>query len=139
MTHRRQEIREHVETLLKDGLHAVDGNVFRSRAYPMKADRLPGVCVYTLSETSEQWNQSRALDRVMDLAIDIYVAHTDNPDDDLDDLAEAVEALIDEDHTFGKLALNSWLAETTIGFDGEGAQAHGLARLRYAVRYRTSN
>jgi hypothetical protein len=143
--HPRKAIRHYVVDLLKTGVPPVQDRVFRSRAYPLRSQDLPGICVYTAtnpSEASEEFSQDGLLLRDLPLAIDLYVRSGDEhpdagPDDDLDDLAEAVEAAMKADRTLGGRALNSYLAETTIGFSGEGEQANGLARLRYAVQYRT--
>lgn len=137
MAHPRALIRTHVVTLMTN-LPAVQDRVYASRVYPMQQRNLPGICVFSLTETSELANEDRDLERRLDLAVDIYAARADGaPDDALDDLAATVEDLMEMDPTFGRLALTSWLAETTIGFDGEGDQANGLARLRYTVLYRT--
>lgn len=140
MTHQRKRIRDYVVDLLKDGVDELLGErCYGSRVYPVSAKVLPAICVYTLTEVSERDTHNRALMRQLDLAVDIYDRNADGaPDDDLDALAETVEALMEQDPEMGRRCLTSWLAETTLGFDGEGERANGIARLRYTVQYRTT-
>lgn len=135
MTHLRQQIREHVVALLDTtAVPAV-----ASRVYPIQRHQLPIICIYTLTEASEQDTLDPSLIRDLQLAIDIYARNNEGaPDDILDGLAEQVETLMKADIRLNRLAVNSFLAETAIGFAGEGEQANGLARLRYTVRYRTT-
>lgn len=135
MTHPRAEIRDHVVALLS----TTDLPVVPSRVYPIQRTELPAICVYTLNEISEQESLTPPrMMRDLQLAIDLYATGADGaPDDALDALAETIEALMAADIRLGGRAFNSFLAETSIGFDGAGEQARGLARLRYTVRYRT--
>lgn len=138
MTHPRQSIRYYVADLLSLKIGVVDGHVFRSRTNPLQREELPAICVHTNDEFSEQIHvNNRRLDRNLDVFVDIYARNVDNPDDEIDAIAESVESIMNEDFLMGGLAINSWLAATTAIFDGQGEKVNGASRLRYAVNYQT--
>jgi hypothetical protein len=141
MTHPRKAIRLAVIEQLKIGVPSVSDRVFKSRAYPMGRQELPAICVYTLTEPNEELTLRGRLERRLALAVDIYARATEAPDDELDDIAEEVEAAMNADRSLGKTCLWHFLAETVIGFAGPaggGEQANGIARLRYTIRYTTA-
>lgn len=137
MTHPRQLIRDHVVTLLTGAVAGIGDKVFKTRVYSMQREEAPGICVYTLRETSEDGALDGMLDREIALAIDIYARNRQAPDDELDGYCEAVEALMNGDPTLGRGAASHTLVETVFGYDGEGEKANAAARLRYRVRYQT--
>jgi hypothetical protein len=57
--HVRQQIRERVATTLT-GLTTTGSKVYQSRVYPLAANNLPGLLVFTNSETSEPDQMGRA-------------------------------------------------------------------------------
>lgn len=138
MTHPRKLIRHYFVDQLKVEIGTVNGRVFASRAYPLQREELPGICVYSTPETSEQRNLKGALDRDVKVFVEIHYRDVDNPDDYLDDLAEEIEAVFDGDINLGGLSANCWLEETEIDYQTGGEQVNGVARLRYNVRYFTS-
>ena len=52
MSHVRQQIRERVATTLT-GLTTTGSRVYQSRVYPLGPNNLPGLLVFTSSESSE--------------------------------------------------------------------------------------
>jgi len=52
LAHLRKQIRDNVVTVLT-GLSTTGSRVYASRVYPMAAANLPGLCVYTKSESVE--------------------------------------------------------------------------------------
>lgn len=135
--HPRKVIRQHVVDLLTGAIAAVGTRVFKTRTYAVQTAEVPAICVYTLRETSEDLDLDGTLDRSVNLAIEIYARDREAPDDELDDLCQAVEDLMGADQTLGGTALDNRLAETLFGYDSEGRAVAGMARLRYAVRYQT--
>jgi hypothetical protein len=135
--HPRKAIRHAAVDLLIAGISAVGGRVFRSRVYPMGRADLPGICVYTIREPNEEMTIAGRLQRDLEMAVDIYVRNSNTPDDELDDIAETVEAVMAGNRKLTGTAQWNSLIDTTIGFSGEGEKANGLARLRYRVRYFT--
>jgi hypothetical protein len=128
MTHARQSIRQAVAA-------AVGGVATRTR--PTQDAELPAVIVYALKESSELAAVRRSLERTLSVIVEIRAASTGAIDDALDALCEAAEAAMDADPTFGRLAVTSFLAATTIGLDGEGDDRQAVATLEYQVIYRT--
>lgn len=138
MTHPRKAIRQRVIALLTDAIPAVGARVFKTRVHPLHTGEVPAICVYTLRETSQDGDLEGTLDREAGLAIDLYARDREAPDDELDDLCAAVEALMKADKTLGRKALDNRLTETVFGYDREGQAVAGHGRLTYLVRYRTS-
>jgi hypothetical protein len=70
MAHVRKQIRDAVITSVT-GLTTTGSNVFRSRIYPLEQTKLPGLCVFTRSETVEfdTLTISRSVSRVLDVII----------------------------------------------------------------------
>ncbi|WP_342640935.1 hypothetical protein [Rhodoligotrophos ferricapiens] len=136
MTHRRQAIRTAVADLLRAAM-PLGCIVARTRTRSTQANELPAVLVYTLRETSEPATIGPKLDRSASLLIEIRVADSNDLDDRIDDLCEKVEVAMAVDPTFGRLAINSYLAATNIGLDGESESRQGIAVLDYSVNYRT--
>ncbi|MFV3077967.1 hypothetical protein [Niveispirillum fermenti] len=135
--HIRRRLRDHVVSLLAAGVSPAllpPGRVLKSRVRELGEDELPAILVYALRETAARQSYD-ALDRVLELAIDIRVAANDGLDDMLDGLAAAVEVLMDMDPSLGGLAQDSMLAETEIGLaGGQGVVTNGAALLKYRVR-----
>lgn len=138
MSHVRQQIREYVEGQAT-GLTTTGSNVFASRVYPMSASKLPGLLIYTVSETTDEqtFSKARHQTRVLTLNIEGYVRARTNYDDKLDTIAEEVEAALLDDPTFGGLTVNVELTGTEIELSGDSDQPVGTVRLTFAVTYRT--
>ena len=129
MTHKRQSIRVAIAT-------AIGGEATRTR--PTADTELPAKLVYTLREASGLVTVARSLERTLTAVVEIRASSTGAIDDALDALCETVEAAMAADPTFGRLAITSWLASTTIGLDGEGDTRQAVATLEYSVMYRTA-
>lgn len=138
MSHVRQQIREYVEGQLT-GLTTTGSNVFASRVYPMVASKLPGLLVYTSSETSSEtaFSKARHQTRVLSLVVEGFVKAKSNYDDDLDTISEEVEAALLDDPLFGGLSVNVELQSTDVDLSGDADQPVGTVRLTFAVTYRT--
>lgn len=114
------------------------GRVDSNRVRRSQDAELPVAIVYTLVEQSHLMDLSRALQRKLSLVVELRVKATDDLDDAIDDLALVVETALSVDPTFGRIALNSSLASTQVGLNGEGEYRHGAALLTYDVTYRTA-
>ena len=92
MAHIRKLIRDNIETTLT-GLATTGSNVFGSRVYPIQSARMPGLCVYTSSETIEAQTikPPRGLIRSLEVSVEAYVESA-TADDVLDQIAAEVEA-----------------------------------------------
>ncbi len=140
MTHVRQQIRERVATDLT-GLSTTGSNVFQSRVYPMEGAGLPGLIVYTNSETTdlEGTSSGRNLVRVLDVVVEGYVKATSNSDDTVDTIAAEVETAIANDSTINSLAKDSILATTEIELSGDAEQPIAVVRMTFTVVYVTAD
>ncbi len=136
MAHKRKQIRDQIKTVLT-GLTTTGANVFASRVYPLKASQLPGLLIYTVEEESEPGG-SRAIDRMLTLAVEGHVKAIGGAiDDTLDLIAEEVEAAIDADRSLNDLAVYAYIASTEIEFDAESEKPVGIIIMKFAINYRT--
>lgn len=136
MTHKRQLIREAVVSRLGE-VPGWAGRVFANRSRPTEVAELPVALVYTVSEESELANMAGGLSRTLTINIELRVSALSALNAALDALAEAAEAALSVDQTFGRLVFLSFLRGTTIGIDGEGEARQAIATLNYEFRYET--
>lgn len=136
MSHIRTRIRQNLVTTLK-GLAYTESNVFDSRVYPMNADTLPGICVYTPSETSGYLSISppRTLDKVITASIEIYVQMIDDYDERLDQIAADVEEKLYLDLSRGGLATDTRVLSFDSTFSGDVEQPVIMGKLSLEIRY----
>jgi hypothetical protein len=136
MSHVRQQIRDVAVTNLT-GLTTTGTNVFKSRAYPLQDEEIPGLCVYTNTETNdEDTGKFDTFDnREMVLQVDGYDKIVAGIEDSLDDIAVEVETAIMADPKFGGVAkFTDYLGFTTENsIDGE--QPIGRISIIFRVTY----
>lgn len=139
MAHVRKQIRDAVITAVT-GLTTTGSNVFRSRIYPLEQTKLPGLCVFTRSETVDfdTLTISRSVGRVLDVIIEGYVSATANYDDTLDQIAVEVEEALAADVTLGGLAKDTQVTAFEADFSGDGEQPVAVGRFTVTVQYRTA-
>jgi hypothetical protein len=139
MAHVRKQIRDAVITSVT-GLTTTGSNVFRSRIYPLEQTKLPGLCVFTRSETVEfdTLTISRSVSRVLDVIVEGYVSATSNYDDTLDQIAVEVEEALAADVTLGGLAKDTQVTAFEADFSGDGEQPVAVGRFTVTVQYRTA-
>ena len=141
MAHVSKSIRDRFEARLKASVGLVKRRVYASRVYPITADKLPAVTVYTGTETSALHNikiGTPDLMRALSVTVDAYVRVTDKFDDDVDALCVQIEEAIANDFTVNGLAKDAVLTSTEIDFSGDAEQPVGVARLTFVVRYVTA-
>lgn len=138
--HVRRQIRERVATTLT-GLTTTSSKVYQSRVYPLAANNLPGLLVYTTSESSapDVMGAQPAVDRELNLVIEGYAKTASNLDDVLDLISKEVEIAMATDTSINSLAKDSYLSATEIELTGEGEQPIGIVTMSYTVQYRTAN
>lgn len=138
MAHVRKQIRDNVVTAVT-GLTTTGANVYRTRIYPLASGKLPGLAVYTSSETStyETLTRPRTRSRVLELMVEGYVAGTTNLDNTLDQIAVEVEEALETDTTRGNLAKDTELTGTETELIGEGEKVAGVIRLTFQITYMT--
>jgi|TARA_S200002703_G_scaffold126860_1_gene113451 hypothetical protein len=136
MAHKRQQIRERVATTLT-GLTTTGSNVFQSRVYPIENTKLPCLLIYTREETSEPLttNPPRAIEKILSLVVEAYVKANANYDDTIDTITEEVEEALYGDRLINNLALDSFLVNTDISYNGEGDNPLGIVVMTFQITY----
>tara|TARA_E500000178_G_C16931587_1_gene711971 strand:+ start:214 stop:645 length:432 start_codon:yes stop_codon:yes gene_type:complete len=135
MAHYRQQIRERVATTLT-GLDTTGNNVFQSRIYNIEESKLPCICIYTVSETSEPISMSppRSIEKVLDLVIEVYIKGQ-NSATDLDAVVKEVKEKMFTDRLINNLAKDSYLTTQELTYNGEGDKNIAVGVLTYQVFY----
>jgi hypothetical protein len=140
MSHVRQQIREAFGTACTS-LTTTGTNVFQSRIYPLEKAKLPGLCIYSLTETSDDFETggaSRLITRSVAIRVEGYADTTTNLDDKLDTISAEVETAVANSSTIDNLLTDLKLVSTEIRFDGELSSGAGVVILEYAVIYTTA-
>ena len=136
MAHKRQSIRERVASTLT-GLTTTGSNVFQSRVYPIENTKLPCLLIYTREETSEPLttNPPRAIEKVLSLVVEGPVKANTDFDDTIDTICEEVEEALFTDRLINDLALDSFLVNTDISYNGEGDNPLGIVVMTFQITY----
>ena len=135
MSHLRQQIRERVASTLT-GLTTTGSNIFQSRIYPMEQASLPGLIVYSVSESTAPVTMGaiRDMDATLTLAIEAYAIGA-NLDDSLDTICKEVQVAMYGDRTVSSLAKDLQLDSTTIVFAQDSDVPAGYATMNWSVNY----
>lgn len=136
--HPRAELRAAVLARLAPLVPSVFVKIVKARVHNFQPDDLPAAAIYTLTETSPRDAVAPKLKRTLSLIVDLHLAGGVDLDDRADALALEIEAALAGDRKFGGRAIDSQLAATNIGLNGEGERATGLCRLRFDIVYRTN-
>lgn len=139
MPHHREAIRDAIVTACTS-LTTTGARVYRSRVYPLAADKLPGLVVYCRSETSEPElvvGIPRKLVRIAQFVVEGYARATADVDETLDDIAAEVETAIGGSQLSSNVR-DCTLTSTDIELADGGDQPLGIVRLTFAVTYRTA-
>tara|TARA_X000000950_G_C13864862_1_gene640292 strand:- start:1016 stop:1447 length:432 start_codon:yes stop_codon:yes gene_type:complete len=135
MAHFRQQIRERIGTTLT-GLDATGSNVFQSRIYNIEADKLPCICIYTLTESSEPVTigSPRTIQKFLDLVIEVYVKSS-TYDATLDATLKEIKEKMFTDRFINNLAKDSFLVAQELNYNGSGDRTTAFGVLTYRVEY----
>lgn len=138
--HVRQQIREAVGTAVT-GLVTTGARVFQSRVYPLQTTELPGLLVYTRSETSEPTtiHAPKVLQRTLQLQIVGVAKAVADLDDTLDLICKEVEVAVAlwSMAGLGGLAKSINLISTEYDLQGVSEKPTGSATLLYEAEYFT--
>ena len=140
MSHVRQQIREAFASACTS-LVTTGTNVFQSRIYPMEKAKLPGLCIYSLTESSDDseiGGATRLIQRSLTMRIEGYADDTTNLDDKLDTISSECETAIANSSTIDALLTDLRLTSTEVRFEGEASSGAGIVILEYAVIYITA-
>ena len=138
MAHVRKQIRDAVVTAVT-GLTTTGSNVFRNRVFPLETSKLPGLCVFTKSESVDfdTLHIPRSIMRTLDLGVEAYVVATSNYDNTLDTIAVEVEEALAADVTLGGLSKDLQVTAFEAEFIGDGEQTVAVGCFTVLVQYRT--
>lgn len=138
MAHVRKSIRDNVTTTLT-GLTTTGSRVYQTRLFPLATAKLPGLCIYTRSETTQYASVSlpRTQVRELEVLVEAYAKGTASIDNTLDAIAVEVEEALYADVTRGGNAKDTQVTSFEVDYDGEGDQSVGVARFTISVTYVT--
>jgi len=141
MSHVRQQIREAFGTACS-GLSTTGTNVFQTRVYPLETGALPGLCIYTTSESisdvvGEIGGAARLVSRALSVRVEGYARAASNLDDTLDTISAEVETAVANSSTIDGLITDMELSSTDVSFT-EGDREVGVITLDFAVVYTTT-
>jgi hypothetical protein len=138
MAHIRKLIRDNVTTTLT-GLTTTGSNVFQTRLFPLGEAKLPAICIYTKSETTEYGTitRPRTQMRTLEVGVEFYVKGTSAIDNSLDQIGLEIEEALYTDNTRGGYAKDTKVLDFEADFIGEGEQSVGVGRFTVQVTYGT--
>lgn len=143
--HVRRQIRDAAVTAVT-GLSTTGTRVYAARTYPLAASgQMPGLLVYTDSESSEAISMGGAATRRMQRQVLIQIEGiakaVDTVENTIEDIAKEVEVAMMTDPTLGGLVKDLELTATAKGFStvtsSTGDQPVGGIRLTYRATYHT--
>lgn len=137
MGNNRKEIREKIVSILKAKTDAGD-RIFETRVRPFWGEELPGIAVYTESESAEVFEEPRIYIRKLTVNVEVFAEANDALDDTLDLIASQVEDLIDTDPTLGNEVNDTRLTNTEINLVDDGKNIVGSAKISFSVTYFTA-
>lgn len=134
--HVRRQIRDALVTRLTN-LATTGTRVSKSRVFPLGDDLLPGLCIYSNQESSEDASVGlpRLQRRKLELFIEGYAKDANQVDDVLDQIAKEVESAIGAEPTLGGIMTELHLTETRLDMV-DGDKNVGCIRLTYEGSYR---
>lgn len=138
MPHVRQSIRDDIISTVT-GLATTGARVYKSRVYPMDADKLPGLCVYTKDESSTvlSMGPNRTISHTLTIVIEAYVKALTGYDDSLDAIALQVENALMVDRKRDGLAKDTQITSFQADFSGQGDQPVATGIITVDVVYHT--
>lgn len=138
MSHVRKLIRDEVVTTLT-GLATTGSNIYRSRVYPLAANKLPGITIYTKSDASEYATnvRPRTILRTLTIVVEAYVQALSDYDSQLDTIAVEIEEALAADVTRGGYAKDTRIVAFDAEYSGDGDLPVASAVFTIEVLYST--
>lgn len=144
MAHPRKEIRDKIKAILEAGATLAGTRVFTSRVIPFFELELPAIAIHTPSEQSER-QDNYGLKRILMLVIECIAEKETDVEDDLDQMASEVEALmrvnwagsIGISPRFGFELEDVFLTGTDMNFQDDGRKEIASIILTYHFRYQS--
>ena len=138
MAHIRKLIRDEITATLT-GLTTTGSNIDQTRVYPLAENKLPGLAIYTSSESTEYAtiNPPRTQIRTLTVNVEIYVRGLTGYDNTLDQIALEIEEALYTDLTRGGYAKETRVTGFEAEFSGEGDEPVAFATMNIEVDYMT--
>lgn len=131
----RADIRRKFVELLTDRTDVAE-RVFQNRARQLWPEELPAILVYSRNENITEFESApRSVQRELRMAVEIVAKADEAVDDQLDAIAEQVEAIIQADDTLGGTVSDCLISDVEMGVAGEGETVFGSAILTFRVVY----
>ena len=130
MAHVRQQVRDLIVATLSPSY-----TTYSSRVYPLGANILPAILVYTKDESSEviTMDYPRTIEKSLQIIVEVFQSGaSDTIDDILDDITITVENSLNVQNVLYK---DIFLINTSVDFDSDGETPLGVATLTYQVIY----
>jgi len=137
MAHVRKLLRDQITSTLT-GLSTTGSNIYQSRVYPLAADKLPGLLIFSKSENVEYSSMGlpRIQERTVSFTLEVYVKGVSGYDNSLDQICLEVEEALYSDITLNGNAANVMLSDFSADFNGDGDQPVAVATMTVDVLYR---
>ena len=137
MAHVRKLLRDQITSTLT-GLSTTGSNIYQSRVYPLAADKLPGLLIFSKSENVEYSTMGlpRIQERTVSFTLEVYVKGVSGYDNSLDQICLEVEEALYADITLNGNAANVMLSDFSADFNGDGDQPVAVATMTVDVLYR---
>jgi hypothetical protein len=140
--HQRILIRKAIKDLLVAGGTDAGGRVFTGRVDPLFRSDLPAILIYSTEESVEREDieevglRKRTAQVVVKGAVRASAGAEIGFDDQLDALAEQIEAVMDANPLLNQTAETVWFDETEFSLSGESEDLLGVVSLTYSISYR---
>lgn len=132
--HKRTEIRENIEQILRDNIEGV--NVYRNRETSQWQPNLPCIIIYSGQEQADPRNiNARQYIRKFEVKLDVKVEANETVDDDLDSISQQVEVLLIENYSLSGLVLDIIYKSCEPSLDSNGEKMIGINTMNYEVQY----
>lgn len=116
------------------GNTAAGTNVFNSKVTPNLFTNLPAICVYTPNQAAASLDhRNPAFQRIVDIQIEVNVAHATTWSDTMDDIMFDIKTLLFEDSTFVELFEDINGYSETHSVEDVGEQPMALGQLTIEV------
>jgi hypothetical protein len=139
MAHIRKLLRDSLTTALT-GLASTGNRVYQTRVYPLAANKLPGILIYSKEESTEYSTMGlpRIQERTVSFNVEVYVKGVSGYDNSIDQICLEIEEALYANITLGGNAANLTIRDFSADFSGNGDQPVGLATITVDVLYRVN-
>jgi hypothetical protein len=119
-------------------LSTTGSNIYPSRVYPIASNKLPGILIYSKSESTEYATMGlpRIQERMVSFTLEVYVKGVSGYDDSLDQICLEIEQAIYADITLNGYSANTMVTSFEADFNGDGDQPVAVATMTVDVLYR---